>query len=269
MATLPTYYISHGGGPWPYMPEFRQGAMHKLDLSLQDIPRQIGVKPKAVLIISGHWEEPEFTLMSGAQPPMLYDYYGFPEHTYHVKYSAPGAPQLAHDIAQLITDNGLIAQLDDQRGFDHGVFAPLAAIYPNAEIPVVQLSLKAGLDPAQHIAVGRALAPLRDDGVLILGSGSSYHNMHRMGPQAMPETEIFDNWLQQTLVNSEPAARLEKLLDWRHAPAGLAAHPREEHLLPLMVAVGAAIDEPGSCIYREAGVFGGVIISSFRFGAAA
>lgn len=266
MTTLPTYYLSHGGGPWPYMPDFRAGAMHKLDLSLQDIPHQLGTTPAAILIISGHWEERDFTLSSAAHPGMIYDYYGFPEHTYQVKYPAQGAPQLAAHIAQLISAAGLTAKLDDQRGFDHGTFAPLAAMYPAADIPVVQLSLRVGLDPTQHIAVGRALTSLRSEGVLIIGSGSSYHNMRRMGPQAMPETKLFDDWLQETLVKSTVGARTEKLVAWERAPAARAAHPREEHLLPLMVAVGAAAAEPGVCIYREEGVFGGVIISSFRFG---
>lgn len=269
MSTLPTYYISHGGGPWPYMPEFRAGAMHGLDLSLQDIPRQIGVTPAAVLIISAHWEARDFTVMSGAHPPMIYDYYGFPEHTYHVKYPAPGSPKLANQVAQLLNEAGFAAQLDAERGFDHGTFAPLAAMYPAADIPIVQLSLKAGLDPAQHIAAGRALAPLRAQGVLILGSGSSYHNLRRMGPQGMQESEMFDTWLQQALVDSTPATRVDQLIEWQRAPAARAAHPREEHLLPLMIAVGAAIDEAGLCVYREAGIFGGITISSFRFGNAA
>jgi aromatic ring-opening dioxygenase catalytic subunit (LigB family) len=269
MTPLPSYYISHGGGPWPYMPEFRTGAMHQLDLALQDIPRQIGVTPAAVLIISAHWEARDFTIMSSAQPPMLYDYYGFPEETYHVQYPAHGAPKLAQRIAHLLVEAGIAVQFDAERGFDHGTFAPLAVIYPAADIPVVQMSLKVGLDPAQHIAAGRALAPLRAQGVLIIGSGSSYHNMRRIGPQAMPETEIFDKWLQETLIDSAPNTRIEKLLDWKHAPAALAAHPREEHLLPLMIAVGAAADEAGVCVYHERGLFGGMTSSSFRFGAVA
>jgi aromatic ring-opening dioxygenase catalytic subunit (LigB family) len=266
--TLPTYFISHGGGPWPYMEEFRK-AMHHLEASLKDMPRQLGITPKAVLVISGHWEEGDFTVMASPHPPMVYDYSGFPEHTYQVKYSAPGSPELAHRVQDLLQGAGISARLDPQRGFDHGTFAPLVVIYPQANVPVVQLSLKAGYDPAEHVAVGRALAPLRDEGVLIVGSGLSYHNLKQMGPGAQAASKAFDDWLQQTLVDADPAERVQRLLDWSQAPSARQAHPEEDHLIPLMVAVGAAEGEKATCVYHEEGFFGGVVASSFRFGEAA
>lgn len=149
---------------------------------LRDIPRQLGRKPKAVLLISAHWEEPVFTVQSAAQPGMLYDYGGFPPHTYSVQYRSPGAPELASRVQQLLVQAGIEVGEDSQRGYDHGMFAPMAVIYPQADVPVLQLSLRSNLNATEHLAVGRALAPLRGEGVLIIGSGSSYHNMRTFGP---------------------------------------------------------------------------------------
>ena len=264
---LPTYFISHGGGPWPYMEELRN-QLHVLEESLKDIPRQIAVVPKAVLVISGHWEEEDFTVMASPYPPMVYDYSGFPEHTYHVKYNAPGSPHLAQRIQSLIESAGIPARLDPQRGFDHGTFTPLVIMYPEANVPVVELSLKSGYDPAVHLCVGQALTPLRDEGVLIIGSGLSYHNLRHFGPGARQVSKTFDDWLQETLVKSTASEREARLLAWSTAPAARQAHPREDHLIPLMVAVGAAKTEKATVIYHEEDLLGGVTASSFRFGAA-
>jgi aromatic ring-opening dioxygenase catalytic subunit (LigB family) len=266
--TLPTYFISHGGGPWPWMKAQMGGAYDRLEASLRDMPGQIGaVVPKAVLMISGHWEEREFTVMSTAKPPMIYDYSGFPEHTYRVRYPAAGSPQTAERVRALIAAAGLAVRFDAERGFDHGTFAPLAAIYPDAEVPVLQLSLKHGYDPEEHIAVGRALAPLRDEDVLIVGSGLSYHNLREFGPQARSASKAFDEWLDETLVRVSPVERIARLVAWETAPAARKAHPREDHLLPLMVAVGAAVDDAGSRVYHEDDFMGGVAVSSFMFSA--
>ena len=264
---LPTYFISHGGGPWPYMEEFRN-QLHVLEESLKDIPRQIAVVPKAVLVISGHWEEEDFTVMASPYPPMVYDYSGFPEHTYHVKYNAPGSPHLAQRVQSLIESAGIPARLDPQRGFDHGTFTPLVIMYPEANVPVVELSLKSGYDPAVHLCVGQALTPLRDEGVLIIGSGLSYHNLRHFGPGARQVSKTFDDWLQETLVKSTASEREARLLAWSTAPAARQAHPREDHLIPLMVAVGAAKTEKATVVYHEEDLLGGVTASSFRFGAA-
>lgn len=259
---LPTYFISHGGGPWPYMDDMRE-AMRELAASLADMPRQYP-EPKAILMISAHWEESAFTVMSSPQPGMLYDYGGFPPHTYKVVYPAPGAPDLAVRIYGLLQSAGLPVRLDAERGFDHGSFSPLAVMYPEGNIPVLQLSLKTGLDPAVHIALGRALAPLRDEGVLIVGSGLSYHNLRMFGPAARAPSKAFDDWLQAT-VAAPPAEREARLLAWASAPSARLAHPREEHLIPLMVAVGAASGDPATCVYHEEAMYGGVTASSFRF----
>jgi aromatic ring-opening dioxygenase catalytic subunit (LigB family) len=241
--------------------------MAGLEHSLHELPATLPQRPRAVLMISGHWESREFAVMSHVRPPMLYDYYGFPAHTYRVSYPAPGSPELAAEVRDLIATAELSVTLDPARGFDHGAFVPMAVLWPEADMPLVQLSLRAGLDPSVHLTLGRALAPLRDSGVLIVGSGLSWHNLRMLGPDARAPSQAFDDWLQQTLVGSDPAEREARLKRWREAPAARLAHPREEHLLPLMVAVGAAYDDAGDCPYREADVFGGVVVSSFRFGA--
>ena len=266
---LPTYFISHGGGPWPWMKKEMGNTYAQLEAALADMPRQIGRTPQAVLMISAHWEEPAFTAQAHPQPPMLYDYGGFPAHTYSVHYDAPGSPALAQRVQGLVQGAGLPAALDTARGFDHGMFSPMVAIYPQAQVPTVQLSLLRGLDPAAHLALGRALAPLRDEDVLIVGSGLSYHNLRAFGPQAAAPSKAFDDWLQRTVVESAPAARTQGLLDWAGAPAARLAHPREEHLIPLMVAVGAAEQDAAVRIYHEQGFMGGLSVSSYRLGDAA
>lgn len=266
MPEFPTYFVSHGGGPWPYMKDQFGQMFDRLETSLQDIPRQLGATPKAVLMISGHWEEEDFTVSASPNPPMIYDYSGFPAHTYEVKYSAPGSPELAIRVQSLIQGAGYSAHLDPKCGFDHGTFTVMYPMYPQAQIPVVQLSLKRGYAPKLHLEVGQALAPLRKEGVLMIGSGLSYHNLRNFGSKGAEASQQFDDWLQQTLVQSEPTERVDQLIHWAKAPAARLAHPQEDHLLPLMVAVGAAQNEPGVCVYHDENLFGGIVSSSFRFG---
>lgn len=242
------------------------GRYDRLAAALREMPQHVGMTPKAVLMVSAHWEEHEFTVMSHPNPPMVYDYGGFPDYTYHIRYDAPGEPHLAEEVRGLLGDAGIPTRLDPARGFDHGMYAPMRVVYPEAEVPTVQLSLRRGLDPAEHLAVGRALAPLRDEGVLIVGSGLSYHNLRMFGPAAKLPSAAFDAWLQQTLEATTPALRVAALTGWEAAPSARQAHPREEHLLPLMVAVGAAQDETAKRIYHEDDFFGGISVSSFMFG---
>jgi aromatic ring-opening dioxygenase catalytic subunit (LigB family) len=244
-------------------------AMAGLARSLRELPATLPHVPRGVLMISAHWEGPSFALMSHERPPMLYDYYGFPAHTYRIVYPAPGSPGLAAQVRDLIAAAGMPVVLDAARGFDHGAFVPMAVMWPEANMPLVQLSLRAGLDAGVHLDLGRALTPLRDDGVLIVGSGLSWHNLRKLGPEARTPSRQFDAWLQETLVASPPEARTARLLRWSEAPSARDAHPRPEHLLPLMVAVGAAEHDAGDCPYREEDVFGGTVVSSFRFGAIA
>lgn len=262
---LPTYFLSHGGGPWPFMMDQVGHLYGKLDAALRDIPRQIGVTPKAVLVITAHWEGREFMLSSSAKPPMIYDYGGFPPHTYEVQYPAPGSPQLAAQVQQLLQAGGHTALLDAQRGFDHGTFSAMYPVYPKADVPIVQLSLKYGLDPQTHLEVGRLLAPLREQGVLIIGSGLSFHNLRAFNAAGASASHAFDGWLQQTMA-LPPQERSAQLMQWEQAPAARLAHPREEHLLPLMVVLGAAENEAAGMPYHEDAFMGGLAVSSFRFG---
>ena len=264
---LPTYFVSHGGGPWPFMKDQYGKTYDVLEASLADMPRQVGGRPKAVLVISGHWEERAPTLSSSARPPMIYDYGGFPAHTYKIRYDAPGSPELAQRAAGLLQAAGFNALLDAQRGFDHGTFSMLYPVFPEADVPVVQLSLQLGFDPLKHIEMGRALAPLRSEGVLIIGSGLSFHNLRQFGEGGRLASHEFDDWLQFALLKLTPAERTAAVLNWSGAPYARMAHPREEHLLPLMVALGAAEDEDAACVYHEDEFFGSLAVSSFRFGA--
>ncbi len=265
MHALPSYFLSHGGGPWPFMMDQVGHLYGQLDAALRDMPRQLGVTPKAVLVITAHWEERDFTLSSSARPPMIYDYGGFPPHTYEVQYNAPGSPQLAAQVKQLLDAGGFPAQLDAQRGFDHGTFSAMYPIYPDADVPIVQMSLKRGLDPLTHLEVGRLLAPLREQGVLIVGSGLSYHNLRAFNAQGAAASHAFDGWLRATMA-LPPRERTARLLEWEQAPAARMAHPREEHLLPLMVALGAAEYGAAAVPYHEEAFMGALAVSSFRFG---
>ena len=264
---LPTYFISHGGGPWPYMKDQMPGVYDELESFLKKLPKQLPETPKAILAISGHWETREFTVMSSTHPPMIYDYSGFPEHTYHIKYSAPGSPDLAQRVQKLLQEAGFPkTSLDAERGFDHGVFAPLFVAYPEAKMPIVELSIRADYGPAAHLAAGRALAPLRREGILIVGSGLSYHNMRGFGARGAAASKQFDEWLTETVCDATGEARSDKLLHWETAPAAREAHPQEDHLIPLMVAVGAAEQERGERVYHEDAFMGGTSVSSYRFG---
>lgn len=244
-----------------------RNAHDQLATALAEIPQLVGTTPKAILAISAHWEEPEFTVMAHPNPPMIYDYTGFPEHTYRVEYPAPGAPDLAQNVQRLLEDAGITGKIDLTRGFDHGVYAPMSVSYPLANIPIVQLSLKAGFNAREHLAAGHALAALRESGVLIVGSGSSSHNLKLTGrPEARPPLAAFDAWLQDALVRASPEDRDAALAAWEAAPGARQAHPREEHLLPLMVAAGAAGRDRGACIYHEDLFWNTGDLSNFMFG---
>ncbi|PWE28180.1 dioxygenase [Pararhodobacter marinus] len=264
MTRLPTYFISHGGGPWPWIPQMR-AQFHNLEASLRQMVEDLPEKPRAVLSISGHWEDDSFAVMAAPKPPMVYDYYGFPKETYEITYPAPGAPELAQRTMALLQKAGLPSRLDTEQGFDHGTFAPLYIMYPQADVPVYQVSLRKGYSPEEHFAMGRALAPLRDEGVMIVGSGLSFHNLRLFGPGAKVPSEAFDAWLGDTLAH-EPEARTEALLHWEEAPHARTCHAQEDHFVPLFAALGAAEGEPATRIYHDVDLMGGVTASSYRFG---
>lgn len=263
---LPAYFISHGGGPWPWMKDQMPGVFDQLERSLLQMPGELRGRPKAILAISGHWETADFAVQSNPHPPMLYDYAGFPEYTFHIQYPAPGSPELALRVQGLLSQAGFPVALDEKRGYDHGVFAPFFVVYPEADVPIVQLSIRADYDPATHIAVGRALAPLRWEEVLIVGSGLSYHNLRRFSAAGAAPSKAFDTWLTETVCHTPPVERTRKLIDWSSAPAARLCHPQEDHFIPLLVALGAAEHETGTRTYHEETLFGNITASSYRFG---
>jgi aromatic ring-opening dioxygenase catalytic subunit (LigB family) len=234
---------------------------------LRGLDAAIGIRPEAVLVISGHWESAPFAINTAAHSTLLFDYYGFPEHTYKLTYPVSGSPRLAARARALLESAGIASAEEHERGLDHGVFVPFKLIYPAADVPIVQLSLHSNLQAAAHLQLGRALAPLRAEGVLIVGSGMSYHNLRRLSsedPRTLEAAQQFDDWLNDAVADPDPQARAEKLSAWADAPGGREAHPTPEHLIPLMVAAGAAGADRGQRTYNERLM--GKSISGFQFG---
>jgi 4,5-DOPA dioxygenase extradiol len=235
-------YISHGGGPLPLLGD--EGHKEMVE-SLKWIAAKIK-KPSAILVISAHWEEKIPTITAGKNPPLFYDYYGFPDEAYEIQYPAPGEPGLASQVRQRLSDRGIESRLDEQRGFDHGLFIPLKIMYPQAAVPCIQLSLVQGLDPAAHIQIGRALAGINYEDLLVIGSGFSFHNIRAffspVTSESQAKNEAFERWLIDTCSNPEmdEPERTLRLVNWENAPSARYCHPREEHLLPLHVCYGLA-----------------------------
>ncbi len=244
-------YFSHGGGPLPILGDPSHQAM--VDFMTR-LPARLR-KPDAILVISAHWEESAATLLGAQNPAMFYDYYGFPAQAYEITYPAPGDPELAQRIAGLLKKNNVASRIDPERGFDHGLFIPLKLMYPQADIPALQLSLLRGLDPGAHIALGKALRELMKENILVIGSGFSFHNMGAFawqgdgGPD--PANEAFQSWLIESCTASMPQAEREtRLIEWEQAPSARYCHPREEHLLPLHVCLGIA-EKPAQLIFDD------------------
>jgi 4,5-DOPA dioxygenase extradiol len=238
----PVLFLSHGGGPMPLLGD----ASHQQLIQFTQKITTTFAKPAAILVISAHWEEAQPTIISGALPSLIYDYNGFPKEAYEIKYPAKGAPALANKVFNLLNKADIDAKLDDQRGFDHGVFVPLKLMYPQADIPCVQLSLVNNLQAQQHIQIGKALADLRKENVLIIGSGFTFHNMRAFFAPATKESQAmnaaFEEWLVDTFSSNQytEEQREQRLIHWDNAPAARYCHPREEHFLPLLVCYGAA-----------------------------
>ncbi len=244
-------YFSHGGGPLPILGDPSHKAM--IDF-MRALPSRLP-RPEAILVISAHWEENTATLTGAQDPPMFYDYYGFPPEAYDIQYPAPGSPGFAKRIAGLLNEKNIPARIDPQRGFDHGLFIPLKLMYPEADIPSLQLSLLRGLNPMAHIALGRALQKLMDENILVIGSGFSFHNMGAFSWEATdtpdPANEAFQNWLIDTCTGPIPQTEREgHLIEWEKAPSARYCHPREEHLLPLHVCAGMA-GRPAELVFDD------------------
>ncbi|MBG0787154.1 MAG: dioxygenase [Anaerolineaceae bacterium] len=244
-------YFSHGGGPLPILGDPSHRAMV---VFMKALPKQLK-RPEAILVISAHWEEPVATVLNAPQPPLLYDYYGFPEKAYEITYPAPGSPELAEKVVWLLNDHQIPTGTNPVRGFDHGMFIPLKMMYPEANIPTTQLSLLRGLDAAAHLQLGQALRPLMNENILIIGSGFSFHNMREFFNQepgaSDPKNEAFQDWLIETCAGSlDETDRLDALLHWEQAPNARYCHPREEHLLPALVCAALA-NTPAKVVFDD------------------
>ncbi|MEU8889372.1 class III extradiol ring-cleavage dioxygenase [Streptomyces sp. NPDC048442] len=255
-ARMPALYLSHGAPPladdpvWP-------GELAAVSAGL---PR-----PTAILVVSAHWEEAPLALGTTTTVPLVYDFWGFPEHYYAVRYAAPGAPELGDSVRKLLRGAGMPVQDVPDRGLDHGAYVPLVEMFPDADIPVLQVSMPT-LDPQKLMDIGRRLAPLRDEGVLIVGSGFFTHNLAALrhtGPGVPLWSAEFDDWGRRALA----AADVDALLDFEHkAPAGRLAHPRTEHFAPLFVTLGAAEDELADGRSVIDGFWMGLAKRSLQFG---
>lgn len=265
-ARMPVVFLPHGGGPWPFV-DFGMIPRREVDelaAYLRALPDGLPARPAALVVVSAHWEAPVPTVQTSARPPILYDYYGFPPASYRITWPAPGDPRLAARVRELLEEAGIPTAEDPARGFDHGTFIPLKLAWPEADVPTVQLSLRQDLDPAAHLAIGRALAPLRDQGVLLVGSGMTFHDLRGFGTaRGSAVSERFDAWLREA-ATAEPDLRDARLRDWAAAPSAREAHPREEHLLPLLIIAGAAGSDRGRVAYN--GTFGGARLSAYHYG---
>jgi aromatic ring-opening dioxygenase catalytic subunit (LigB family) len=258
----PSLFIPHGGGPCFFMPD-PDGTWRGMEAYLRGLAGTLPARPKAILLISGHWgTRGGFGLTGAEHPGLIYDYYNFPPHTYELTYPVPGAPWLAERAAALLSAAGMPAAIDPARGLDHGVFVPMKVAFPDADIPLVQMSIDASYDPALHLRAGEAIAPLREEGVLIIGSGMSFHNLRAFrDPRAEGPSRLFDDWLTSA-AQAAPAERADLLTHWADAPYARVCHPQEDHLIPLMVAAGAS-GSPGLQDYGE--LVMGSAISGYSF----
>ncbi|XP_063836914.1 uncharacterized protein LOC135086084 [Ostrinia nubilalis] len=251
----PSVFLNHGGGPYPVM-----GEKNNLDIakSLREVKNYVNLNLlKAIIVVTAHWEEDIVSISSGENPDLLFDYYNFPPETYKYKYGGRGDPVLARKIFDALSKEGIDCRLDDKRGWDHGVFVPMMLVRPEADIPIVQVSILKNQDAKQHYEYGKILGQFRKDGVAIFGSGLSYHNMKRFrevdtAEELEIENQEFDDFLNKVCTGDEQTR--EGLISWKTAPGGLLAHPEShaDHLMPLVVVAGAGGPVKGRKVFESA-----------------
>lgn len=250
-------FVSHGGGPMPILGDPNHT---ELVSTLKGLTQQLPQQPSVIVMISAHWETAGFEITAAANPDLIYDYYGFPEESYQLQYPAPGAPSLARDIAVKMAAQGAHIGLNKDRGFDHGTFIPLMLMYPDANIPVLQISLANSLDPAQHWELGEQLAKVLPEDALVVGSGFSFHNMRTFfapkTAQINHDVHTFQVWLDDTVTSAEVSLADAKTrwMKWPSAEGGRFCHPREEHLIPLIVCHAVAQKQGQSIAFNALGV---------------
>ncbi len=256
--SLPSVFISHGAPSLALEPD------DPTHVFLSGLGVTLG-RPRAIVCVSAHWEAPRPSVTGAMAPVTIHDFYGFPEPLYAIRYPAPGDPALAAQVLSLLSSAGLDTALDDKRGFDHGMWVPLSLMYPGADVPVLQLSVQSGLGAAHHAALGAALAPLRNEGVLILGSGGATHDLRRVarGGSAVPsDVRWFEEWLVEGVTEGETT----ELIEWRtHAPYPAANHPTPEHFLPLFVPLGAAPEGTKGRVLHRAFAYGALSMAAFAW----
>lgn len=235
-------YFSHGGGPLPIL---NDPSHYKMIEFMKNLPHKIP-RPNSIVVISAHWEEDIVTIQSASKANIMYDYFGFPEAAYNIKYPCKVDVELSLRIAKLLKKDGIEYRLDDKRAYDHGSYIPLTLMYPKADIPVLQISLNHNLDPLTHINIGKALRPLLSENILIIGSGFSFHNMRAFDFSGRNSEDSINNIFQDRLIEicckeKDEQKKLEHFINWERIPGARYCHPREEHLLPLFVCAGLSI----------------------------
>mmetsp|Transcript_21932 Transcript_21932/g.47864 ORF Transcript_21932/g.47864 Transcript_21932/m.47864 type:complete len:312 (+) Transcript_21932:189-1124(+) len=269
---MPSIFVNHGGGPMPVLDQQPE---------VKEFLENYGAKwsgnlPRAVLVVTAHWEADEVTVSSAAGHDLIYDYSGFPRESYELEYFAPGEPTVAEEVLHHLQCAGIKARSDPVRGWDHGVFIPMLCMFPEAEVPIVQMSLVAGQDAKTHWDIGAALKPLREKGVLIVGSGLSFHNFeyffafdNQTQQEGLHHSSVWKKWLTDVICDPElnPQDRKQKLLNWTSAPSSHNCHPRgeAEHLMPLFVVAGAAQGAAGQEVGKEYGKMLNVAVSQYEF----
>lgn len=258
MDSLPSVFISHGAPDLP----IQQGAVTRFLRSLH----QLFPRPKAILVISAHWNTDQPTVSTAAQPKTIHDFSGFPNAVYQLSYPAPGAPELAEQAIVLLTQAGIPCEIHPGRGLDHGAWTPLILAYPDAEIPVTPLSIQYRAGALHHFRLGQALEPLRHEGVLILASGSATHNLRAFSSDynAPPPkwVRVFDEWLAEQIAQGDR----ETLLNYRQiAPYAIENHPTDEHLLPLFVALGAGGSAAKGVQLHQSYTYGAFSMAAYAF----
>ena len=259
MKRQPSLFVSHGSPTLPLEQSAATDFLRRLGPSLD--------RPEAILMVSAHWDTERPAVSGAERPETIYDFYGFPPELYRLQYPAPGAPKLAQRVADLLAERGFSTDIDPERGLDHGAWTPLILAYPQADIPVTQLSIQSRLGPAHHVRLGEALRPLRDEGVLIIASGGATHNLRELSrqrgnPEPQPWAAEFNDWLAGAL----QSRRMDDLANYRgQAPQAVRNHPTDEHLIPLFVALGAG--DPGGTTQRlHSSIESGVIsMDAYRF----
>ncbi|QDE39434.1 dioxygenase [Luteibacter pinisoli] len=259
MSLAPVLFISHGAPTFALEPGVLGPNLGRIGAQLEGI--------RAVLVVSPHWQAPGLRVMTAEQPATLHDFGGFPEPLYQLQYPAPGAPDVARETADILRAAGLTVSEDATRPYDHGAWVPLRFLLPDANVPVFQLAMPADLDTVGALALGRALRPLRERGVLVVGSGSLTHNLYevRRTADTVPYAAAFAEWATRSVLARDE----EALVDYRRvAPDGARAHPTEEHYLPLLVAMGASHDDDTPSLVPGGMTYGVLSMDSYAWGLA-